>query len=146
MLTDEINREILTFYVNDTIYGVELPNVIETIRFQKITYVPCLPSEIKGIINLRGRIIPIIDMRIKYNLPEVEYDERTCIVVVKFDEYQVGIIVDKVFDIVFIDTANLLKISASDNIQKNQDIKDIARVGDNSVLILDIRKFLIDTI
>ncbi|MCC0632465.1 MULTISPECIES: chemotaxis protein CheW [unclassified Clostridioides] len=143
MSTDEIIKQVLTFYVNDVIYGIELENVIETIRFQPITYVPRLPNYINGVINLRGRIIPVIDMHIRYNLPEVDYNERTCIIIIKIDEYQVGIIVDKVVDVVLIDNLNLLETTISNNVNINKVIKEIVKVGDNSILILDIRKFLI---
>lgn len=143
MSTDENIKQVLTFYVNGVIYGIELENVIETIRFQPITYVPRLPNYINGVINLRGRIIPVIDMHIRYNLPEVDYNERTCIIITKVDEYQVGIIVDKVVDVILIDNLNLLETTISNNININKDIKEIVKVGDNSILILDIRKFLI---
>lgn len=143
MSTDEIIKQVLTFYVNDVIYGIELENVIETIRFQPITYVPRLPNYINGVINLRGRIIPVIDMHIRYNLPEVDYNERTCIIIIKIDEYQVGIIVDKIVDVVLIDNVNLLETTISNNVNINKVIKEIVKVGDNSILILDIRKFLI---
>nr|UWI50658.1 chemotaxis protein CheW [Clostridioides difficile] len=143
MSTDEIIKQVLTFYVNDVIYGIELENVIETIRFQPITYVPRLPNYINGVINLRGRIIPVIDMHIRYNLPEIDYNERTCIIITKVDEYQVGIIVDKVVDVILIDNLNLLETTISNNININKDVKAIVKVGDNSILILDIRKFLI---
>ncbi|MCC0646060.1 MULTISPECIES: chemotaxis protein CheW [unclassified Clostridioides] len=143
MSTDEIIKQVLTFYVNDVIYGIELENVIETIRFQPITYVPRLPNYINGVINLRGRIIPVIDMHIRYNLPEVDYNERTCIIIIKIDEYQVGIIVDKIVDVVLIDNLNLLETTISNNVNINKVIKEIVKVGDNSILILDIRKFLI---
>ncbi|MCC0635721.1 MULTISPECIES: chemotaxis protein CheW [unclassified Clostridioides] len=145
MSTNDIIKQVLTFYVNDVIYGIELENVIETIRFQPITYVPRLPNYINGVINLRGRIIPVIDMHIRYNLPEVDYNERTCIIIIKIDEYQVGIIVDKVVDVVLIDDLNLLETTISNNININKVIKEIVKVGDKSILILDIRKFLIDS-
>ncbi|KPI53821.1 chemotaxis protein [Clostridioides difficile] len=144
MSKDEIIKQVLTFYVNDVIYGIELENVIETIRFQSITCVPCLPEYIIGVINLRGRIIPVINMHIKYNIPETDYNERTCIIITKVDEYQVGIIVDKVVDVIPIEKINLLETTDSNNINTNKDIKEIAKVGDNSILILDIRKFLIN--
>ncbi|MCC0671859.1 chemotaxis protein CheW [Clostridioides sp. ES-S-0145-01] len=145
MSTNDIIKQVLTFYVNDVIYGIELENVIETIRFQPITYVPRLPNYINGVINLRGRIIPVIDMHIRYNLPEVDYNERTCIIIIKIDEYQVGIIVDKVVDVVLIDDLNLLETTISNNININKVIKEIVKVGEKSILILDIRKFLIDS-
>ena len=132
MAKDEIIKQVLTFYVNDVIYGIELENVIETIRFQSITYVPCLPTYISGVINLRGRIIPVINMHIKYNLPKADY--------------QVGIIVDKVVDVIHIENLNLLETTNSNNTNINKDIKEIAKVEDNSILILDIRKFLINSI
>lgn len=146
MAKDEIIKQVLTFYVNDVIYGIELENVIETIRFQSITYVPCLPTYISGVINLRGRIIPVINMHIKYNLPKADYNERTCIIITKVDEYQVGIIVDKVVDVIHIENLNLLETTNSNNTDINKDIKEIAKVEDNSILILDIRKFLINSI
>lgn len=95
---------------------------------------------------MRGRIIPVINMHIKYNLPKADYNERTCIIITKVDEYQVGIIVDKVVDVIHIENLNLLETTNSNNTNINKDIKEIAKVEDNSILILDIRKFLINSI
>ncbi|MEF9976118.1 MAG: chemotaxis protein CheW, partial [Oscillospiraceae bacterium] len=81
---DDLDGKYLTFFIGEATYGVELINVIEIISVQNITNVPGIPGYIKGIINLRGRIVPVIDVRTKIGLEERAYDERTCIIVISW--------------------------------------------------------------
>src|SRR5262245_11130084 len=74
--------KFLTFVLDDEHYGVEVIKIREIIRMQKITPVPQMPSHVKGVINLRGKIIPVMDLRLRFNLTAKEADENTCIVVV----------------------------------------------------------------
>ena len=78
---DELSNRSLTFLIGDVVYGIELSHVIEIISIQPITPVPALPAYIKGIINLRGKVVPVIDVRLKFNQEERAYDEKTCIIV-----------------------------------------------------------------
>lgn len=101
----------LTFRMGEETYGVEVIKVREIIRMQLITPVPQMPPYIKGVINLRGKIIPILDLRLRFGLPEAAPTEATCIVVVQGDQAdvahsQTGLIVDGVDEV--------LNISAND--------------------------------
>lgn len=95
-----LKDKYLTFKVHDEDYGIEIRYVIEIIGIQKITQIPDMPSFIKGVINLRGRVIPLIDIRLRFNLEEIEYGNRTCIVVVAVGDAYFGLIVDTVSEVV----------------------------------------------
>ena len=70
---DELRGRFLTFYIDDTFYSIELCHIIEIISIQPTTYVPGLPDYFKGIINLRGKVVPVIDVRLKFGQPAREY-------------------------------------------------------------------------
>ena len=80
-MLDDLRGRYLTFNIGEVSYGLELYHVIEIIGMQPITNVPNLPDYIKGITNLRGRVVPIIDVRLKFGQPERDYDDKTCIIV-----------------------------------------------------------------
>ena len=94
----------LTFALGRESYGVEVLKVREIIRMQEITAVPRMPAYVKGVINLRGKVIPVIDLRVKFQLAEAGFSERTCIIVVQTnlpagDKAQMGLIVDAVEEV-----------------------------------------------
>lgn len=94
----------LTVVLDNEAYGISVQKVREIIRHQKITSVPQLPEFVKGVINLRGRVIPVVDLRLKFGL-EAAFTERTCVVVVQLklppaQTVQMGLIVDRVEDVV----------------------------------------------
>lgn len=97
--------KFLTFKLGEESYGVAVLKIREIIRMQKITLVPQMPSYVKGVINLRGKVIPVIDMRLKFNVGSDAVTERTCIVVVQIDKREtstttsVGLIVDAVEEV-----------------------------------------------
>ena len=102
--TSTVHGKYLTVVIENESYGIAVLKVREIIRLQKTTPVPHLPAYVKGVINLRGRVIPIIDLRIKFGL-NAEYAARTCIVVVQVDPsgsapLQMGLIVDRVEEVV----------------------------------------------
>lgn len=134
----------LTFYIGETIYGVALENVLEIIGNQEATRVPGLPPFVKGIINLRGRIVPVIDARLKIGAEEIEYDERTCIIVITWKESLVGLIVDRVAEVNDFKTDQIASIPDFSNVNTNKYLSSICKVGERLVLILDCDKFLAD--
>ncbi len=97
---DHLAGKYLTFRLTDENYGIEILKVREIFGMQEITSVPGVPGYVKGVINLRGRIIPVIDLRLKFGLDETEYDKETCIIVISINEILVGIIVDTVSEVV----------------------------------------------
>lgn len=95
-------KQLLTFNIDDVNYGVDISLVTEIIGLHDITPIPELPSEIKGIINLRGKIIPLMDVRIRLYGREKDYSERTCVIIIHKDEDEIGLIVDCVQEVISI--------------------------------------------
>lgn len=89
----------LSFFLGDEEYGIEILRVREIIGLMPITSVPRVPDYIRGVINLRGKVIPIVDLRLKFGMPEVEATEETCIIVVQTGDDSVGAVVDKVSEV-----------------------------------------------
>jgi len=104
---DTMHGMYLTFDLAGEGYGLEIRYVTEIIGIQKVTNVPDMPEFVIGVLNLRGKVIPIIDMRLRFNLPSREYDERTCIVVININENPVGLVVDQVREVVDIADADI---------------------------------------
>ena len=134
----------LTFHTGETIYGIPLENVLEIIGIQTATKVPGIPPFVKGIINLRGRIVPVIDVRLKIGAPAIEYDERTCIIVISWHDSLVGLIVDRVAEVNDFKSEQISAIPDFSNINANKYLSSICRFGERLVLILDCDKFLMD--
>ena len=97
---DSMAGMYLTFDLADVGYGLEIRHVIEIIGIQPVTCVPDMPEHVIGVLNLRGKVIPIIDVRLRFGLPERDYDERTCIIVVNVHDDSVGLVVDMVSEVV----------------------------------------------
>ncbi len=110
--------KFLTFALGKEEYGIEILKVREIIGLMEITTVPQTPDYMKGVINLRGNVIPIIDLRLRFSMPEVEHTQETCIIVVEVGTAQVGIIVDSVSEVTDI---------------KGEDIEDAPRFGQGIV-------------
>lgn len=92
----------LTFHLGREEYGLEIRHVREIIGIQEITAVPDMPGCVRGVINLRGRVIPLVDMRLRFGMGALEYGDRTCIIVVEMPEQTTGLIVDRVREVVYI--------------------------------------------
>lgn len=90
----------LTFHLHREDYGIAINHVTEIIGIQKITEIPDMPDEVKGVINLRGRVIPVMDVRLRFGLPSRDYDERTCVIVVEVNDQITGLVVDRVNEVV----------------------------------------------
>ncbi|MEG0878242.1 MAG: chemotaxis protein CheW [Oscillospiraceae bacterium] len=141
---DDLDGKYLTFFIGEATYGVELINVIEIISVQNITNVPGIPGYIKGIINLRGRIVPVIDVRTKIGLEERAYDERTCIIVISWQDSLVGLIADSVSEVVGFNSDNLSPLPEFSNVNTNKYLSSVSKIGDKLILNLDCAKFLAD--
>ena len=141
-----VSEKYLTFYIDDSIYGVSIDNVIEIINNEKCTYVPGIPRFIRGIINLRGRIVPVIDARLKLGAEEIEYDERSCTIVIDWQDSLVGLIVDRVAEVDDFSSEQLAALPDFASVNSNQYLSSICKVGERLVLILDCEKFLSDDV
>ncbi len=138
---DTQKDKFLTFILGNETYGIEIKYVTEIIGIQPITEVPELPDYIRGIINLRGKIIPVMDVRLKFRKPFREYDDRTCVVVIDIGEITIGLIVDSVSEVLSIPDGEIVP---PPDIERNGNryIKGIGKVGSEVKLLLDCKKLL----
>lgn len=141
---DTQKDKYLIFTIDKEDYGLEIKYVIEIIGIQKITKVPELDNYIKGIINLRGKIIPVMDVRLRFKKPAIEYDDRTCIVVVDVEELTVGLIVDRVSEVINIPEGQVVLPPQTSKKSKNKYINAIGKIGDDIRLLIDCNKLLND--
>lgn len=144
--TDKVSfsGRYLTFTLGESTYGLELMDVRDIITLQPITSVPYVPPYVAGVINLRGKIIPIIDIRMRFDLPSIEYDERTCIIVVELENVEVGMIVDRVSEVITFAPESLSLIPDFDKYNNNKYLSSIGRSGDSLVMNLDCRRIFED--
>jgi purine-binding chemotaxis protein CheW len=140
---NNLTDKYLTFHLDEEYYGIHIKDITEIIGMHAITDVPGTSSHIKGVINLRGNVIPVLDVRIRFEMPERNYDERTCIIVVNYEETAVGLIVDSVNEVLDISPKN---IEAAPKMGSRSDsfIVGIAKVAGQVKILLDIHKLLFD--
>ncbi len=138
---DTQKDKYLTFHLAGEDYGIEIRHVTEIIGIQKITEVPDMPQYVKGVINLRGKVIPVMDVRLRFHMSERDYDDRTCIIVVYVNGTSVGLVVDEVSEVVDIPSANIEPPPASGG-GGGQYIQGMGKVGDKVKILLEVEKLL----
>jgi len=138
--------KVLTFALGGQAYGIEIPYVLEILGVPKITVVPCheVPSYIKGIINVRSKVVPVINMRACFGKPEIEYDEKTCTIIVSHNDTSVGLIVDEVLDVLSVTPSVVARTPDITSVNNNKFIEYILEMKDGIKLILDIKKIIFD--
>jgi len=142
----ELVGKYLTFNLMEEFYGVSVEWILQIIAIPEITMIPKTPEYVKGVINLRGRIIPVIDLRLKFQLPSQEYNERTSIVVIKFQsehgEICIGIIIDKVVEVLDINENEIEKAPTFGVDIETHYILGMAKVKQKVVTLLNISRIL----
>lgn len=142
----EKEGKYLTFTLAQEDYGLEILKVREIIGMMDITAVPQTPEYVKGVINLRGRVIPVIDLRLKFGLEAAEYGERTCIIVVEVQSevgpVQMGVVVDSVSEVLNINGDDIEPAPSFGTRLKNQYILGIAKAKGTIKILLDIDRVL----
>ncbi len=132
--------KFLIFSVNGVEYGIEINHVTEIIVIQPITIVPKTPEYVKGIINIRGTIIPVVDMRLRFHLEPCEYDEKTCIIWLSKENVSLGIIVDAVVDVIQLSEDTVLEPPREKADAKSKFLKAIGKYQETVKQIIDINK------
>ena len=148
----EKENKFLTFCLGQEEYGVEILRVREIIGIIGITPLPQMPEYVKGVINLRGKIIPVIELRTKFALPSVEYTEATCVIVVEVsedndsDHFQMGVIVDSVSEVLDIDRDDIEPAPRFGSALKTEYILGMGKVSqadrEKVIILLDIDKVM----
>jgi len=140
------SNSYLTFKLGEEEFGVHVSQVLNILEMTRITGVPKTPDYMKGVINLRGMVLPVIDTRIKFGMPETEYTSNTCIIVMDLDldgdTVHIGAIVDEVLSVIEIEENQIEPPPSLGNQYKSEFIFGMAKVDDNFVMLLDMQEVL----
>ena len=145
-ISDTTKNRYLSFVVGDENFGMEIDSVKEIINTFDITPVPHTQNYIKGIMNLRGDIIPVIDVRVRFLMEPKEYDELTCIVVLEQKDGNIGLIIDSVNEVKFIPEKNISAPPAAKLNYVNQFIKNLGRADNNVIQLIETQRLLYDDV
>lgn len=139
---DTQKGRFLTFRMGDEDYGIEIRQITEIVGMQRITKVPDSPEYMKGVINLRGQVLPVTDLRLRFGMVAREYDERTCIVVVHVRDSHVGLIVDTVNEVVDIPDERISEPPISAKGTQNGFLTGMGRLEERVVMLLNMENVL----
>ncbi|MFZ3048745.1 MAG: chemotaxis protein CheW [Desulfatirhabdiaceae bacterium] len=141
-----IEGKYLTFTLGQEEYGIGIKKIREIIGLMSITAIPEMPAYIRGVINLRGRVIPVVDLRLRFSMPEIDYTERTCIVVVEMESADghatIGIVVDAVSEVMNIKAGDIENTPAFGTRLNTDYILGMAKMGKGVKILLDIDRVL----
>jgi purine-binding chemotaxis protein CheW len=135
-------KQFISFSIGEEQYGLDILRVREIIRLREITWLPRAPSFLKGVINLRGDVIPVIDLRDKFGLEQRPYDETTRVIVVEVGGKLVGMVVDSVSQVVRIPAEQIEPTPTVAGLSSADCIDGVAKVKDELVMLLDADKLL----
>lgn len=143
-LSEPIDTMYLTFPVGAEFYGVSITVVTEIVGLQRIMSVPDVPHYIKGVINLRGKVIPLMDVRLRFGIPEKEYDDRTVVIVLQVNNAPVGLIVDGVNEVLDIPDDQIDRAHSFSNSEGNGLVKGLGRMDERVAILLDVTRLVED--
>lgn len=145
-VNDKLLNKYVTFQSGNEYFALQIQYVKEIIVYQEITQIPESEDYVKGLINLRGKIIPVIDVRIRFKQEAAEYTDRTCIIIINVKGTVVGLIVDRVAEVVEIKPEDVLDTPTLGNEDKNQNryVYAVGKVGDSVKMLLDPDRLLKD--
>lgn len=145
---ESVDHKLMQFELDGEFYGLDILKIREINGMMDITGVPQTPDFVKGLINLRGKVIPVLDLRLKFGLPEKAYTDRTAIIVVEIKTIsglvQMGIVVDTVSEVVNIPARDIEPVPDFGARLKSDYILSLAKIKDVVVIILDIDRVLTD--
>ena len=139
---DTQKDKYLTFRLSGDDYALEIRYVTEIFSIQKITEVPDLPDFVKGVINLRGQVIPVLDLRLRFGMPERPYDERTCVIITRMNELSVGLVVDAVNEVRDIPAKDVAPPPSIARGGASRFVQGLGRVEDRVEIILNAERLL----
>lgn len=142
-LSSLVAKEYLTFRLADEEYGIDILKVQEIRGYEPPTRIANAPDFIKGVTNLRGTIVPIVDMRIKFNCAQIEYNTFTVVIILNLPNRVVGIVVDSVSDVMELTSENIRPAPDVDSAIDSSSIMGLGSVGDRMLILLDIEKLML---
>lgn len=141
-LTSSAAREYLTFRLDQEEYGIDILKVQEIRGYESPTRVANAPSFIKGVVNLRGTIVPIVDMRLKFNCSKAEYNSFTVVIILNLGSRIVGIVVDSVSDVMELPPESLKAAPDIDSVIDSSAVLGLGSLGDRMLILLDIERLM----
>ena len=135
-------REYLTFRLDREEYGIDILKVQEIRGYEKPTRIANAPEFIKGVVNLRGTIVPIVDMRLKFACPQVEYNDFTVVIILNLRTRIVGIVVDSVSDVMELPADSIKAAPEVDSVIDSSAVMGLGSVADRMLILLDIEKLM----
>ena len=136
--------KFLTFFLGEEEYAIEILKVQEIIGLMTITPVPKMPDYIRGVLNLRGKIVPVMNLRTRFGLEEIEDTDETCIIVIQNKEYLMGVLVDKVSEVVDIATSQIEDVPSVGTGEQSEYLAGIGKAEDSVKMLLEVDKVLFD--
>ncbi len=136
--------EVLMFYIEEKLYAFDIQYVTEIIQMQPLTYVPKVPEYIRGVINIRGKVVPVISIRKKFGMDEQVYDKRTCMIVVDLGDYQAALIVDRMYEVLTVAPDAICPTPDFKNVNTNKYIQNIIDLGQDTIMLLQIRRLVLE--
>ena len=145
--TDEDSQDTMEdlyiiFFIDGREYGIEIRYLIEIIAFQPVTFVPNLPKYVKGVLNLRGKIIPVLDVRTRFGMPSIDYTENTCILILNFNNLSASLIVDGVKEVLRITKDNIEPSPGFEEANVERFVDSIGKSGDTLKILINVEKFI----
>ena len=137
ILDSKIDDLYMVFVINNQKYALSSKYITEIIEILPITKVPFLPEYMKGIINLRSTIIPVMDARMRFGMEPIEYSERTCIIIIENEANKIGLIVDAVNEVLTIPPKQIMEYTKEKNDLKESFVNGISQINNDIQLILD---------
>lgn len=137
-----LQQEFLTFKLGREEFGLEILKVQEIRSYDAVTRIPNSPNFVKGVVNLRGAIVPILDLRMKFGLESIEYDEFTVVIVLNFPGRTIGVIVDTVSDVVGLSAAEIQPPPEFNTVFAGEYLIGLATVEQRMIILVDIEKLL----
>jgi len=137
ILDSKIDDLYMVFVINNQKYALSSKYITEIIEILPITKVPFLPEYMKGIINLRSTIIPVMDARMRFGMEHIEYSERTCIIIIENEANKIGLIVDAVNEVLTIPPKQIMESTKEKNDLKESFVNGISQINNDIQLILD---------
>lgn len=138
--TDEL--EVLSFRLGKEEYGISILKVQEIRGYDAVTRIANAPAFLKGVINLRGQIVPIVDMRIKFDLGKPEYDAFTVVIILNIDRHVIGMVVDSVSDVVTLEPEQVRPAPAMGGGIDADHLLGLGTVGERMLILLDIERLM----
>ena len=143
---EESSKDIyLSFNIDNDYYCLNIYSVIEIIRMPKISYIPDTEEYIKGVINLRGIAFPVMDLRLRFGYETQESNDRTCVIIVSNENYQFGLIVDSVSEVITIDNEKIQESNTSSFIRQSKFINALAKIDSKIYMVVSLGEILSDT-